>query len=233
MNKKKQERKKRVQKMSRELKKLFPKASIALNYKNNWELLVAVILSAQCTDKKVNEVTKGLFKKYKKLSDYTSVSQSEFEKDIHSTGFYKNKTRNILAAARRVQNEYGGKVPNTMEKLLTLSGVARKTANVVLSNAFNKNEGIAVDTHVRRFAIRLDLSDYKDPVRIERDLMEIVPRKDWNKITYWLIEYGRHICTARKHDCIDHPMTKLYPPATDIWPRSAASPRQAKPKKLH
>lgn len=217
---KKRERTVRVRKMIRELKKLYPEAYIALRYTNTWELLVAVVLSAQCTDKKVNEVTEKLFLKYRKLHDYVCAKSEEFKQDIHSTGFYRNKTRNILAAAKIVQDEYDGEVPDTMEELLTLPGVARKTANVILSNAFGKHEGIAVDTHVRRFAIRFDLSDYTDPVRIEKDLMEIVPKKEWNTITYLLIEYGRDPCVARKHDCMKHPLTKLYPPAAHIWPKA-------------
>lgn len=218
--KKFEERKKRMAVIQRKLKKLFPKARIALNYSTTWELLVAVILSAQCTDKRVNIVTADLFKKYTKLDDYVDADIKEFEKDIHSTGFYRNKTKNILAAAKKVKEDFGGEVPQTMKELLTLPGVARKTANVVLSNAFGKNVGIAVDTHVRRFVIRFDLSDYTDPVRIERDLMELVPEKDWNRVTYGFIEYGREVCPARKHECEGHPLTKIYPPAADTWPKA-------------
>jgi len=212
------ERKKRAKKISLVLKKLFPHAKIALNYSNNWELLVAVILSAQCTDKKVNEVTEKLFKKYKKLDDYINANPKEFEKDIKPTGFYKNKTKNILLAAKIIKEKFNGQIPKTMEEMLTLPGVARKTANVVLGNAYGIVEGIAVDTHVRRFAIKFNLTDHKDPVKIERDLMDIFPRKEWFSITYRLIEYGRKICPARKHDCSNHPLTKIYPPAANIWP---------------
>lgn len=219
-SKKYTERKERAQKIYRTLKKLYPNAHIALNYHTTWELLVAVILSTQCTDKMVNKVTRDLFKKYTTLDDYVSANQKEFEQDIKSTGFYRNKTKNILAAAKKIKEEFGGEVPNTMEELLTIPGVARKTANVVLSNAYGVNEGIAVDTHVKRFAQRFDLSDYSDPVRIEKDLMELLPKKQWNEITYLLIEYGRDICPARKHDCINHPLTKIYPKANDIWPRA-------------
>lgn len=214
------ERKKRITKMSNKLRKLFPNAHIALNYSTNWELLVAVVLSAQCTDTMVNKVTAELFKKYTALDDYVRADIKEFEQDITSTGFYRNKAKNILVAAQQVKEEFGGEVPSTMDELLTLPGVARKTANVVLSNAFGKNVGIAVDTHVRRFVIRFDLSDYTDPVRIERDLMELLPQKEWNNITYGLIEYGREVCPARKHDCANHPLTKLYPPAAHIWPKA-------------
>jgi endonuclease-3 len=213
------ERKKRAKKISLVLKKLFPHAKIALNYKNNWELLVAVILSAQCTDKKVNEVTEKLFKKYKKLDDYIYANPKEFEEDIKPTGFYKNKAKNILRAAKIIKEKFNGQIPKTMEEMLTLPGVARKTANVVLGNAYGIVEGIAVDTHVRRLAIKLDLTDHKDPVKIEKDLMEIFPKKEWFPITYRLIEYGRKICPARVHNCQNHPLTKIYPPAANIWPK--------------
>jgi len=204
------ERRERASCIVRKLKQLFPKAKIVLRYSNNWELLVAVILSAQCTDKKVNEVTAKLFKKYKTLNDYIKASASqrtikEFEKDIHSCGFFRNKTKNILAAAKLIKTKFGGKIPRTMEDMLTLPGVARKTANVVLGNAYGVVEGIAVDTHVGRLAQKLGLTEHKDPVKIERDLMELVPKKDWFFLTYGLIEYGRHICLARKHDCTNHP----------------------------
>ncbi len=212
-------RKARARKIVATLKKLFPKASIALTYRTNWELLVAVELSAQCTDKKVNEVTKELFKKYRTLDDYVRAKPSEFEQDIRATGFYRNKARNILAAAKIVKEKFHGKIPRTMEEILTIPGVARKTANVVLGNAYGVVEGIAVDTHVRRLALKLGLTDHDDPVKIERDLMEIFPKKDWFKLTYWLIEYGRHVCPARPHDCINHPLTKIYPPAANIWPK--------------
>jgi len=213
------ERKKRAKKISLILKKLFPNAKIALNYGNNWELLVAVILSAQCTDKKVNEVTAKLFQKYKKLDDYIQANPKEFEKDIKSTGFYKNKAKNILKAAKIIKEKFRGQIPKTMEEMLTLPGVARKTANVVLGNAYGIVEGIAVDTHVRRLAIKFDLTDHKDPVKIEKDLMEIFPKKEWFPIAYRLIEYGRKICPARIHDCKNHPLTKIYPPAANIWPK--------------
>lgn len=213
------ERKARGKKIIAVLRKLFPKAKIALVYRNNWELLVAVILSAQCTDKKVNEVTGKLFKKYRKLDDYVNAIPAEFERDIKSTGFYRAKTKNILAAAKIVKGRFHGKIPRTMKEILTIPGVARKTANVVLGNAYGIVEGIAVDTHVRRLAMKLGLTDHDDPVKIERDLMEIFPQEYWFKLTYWLIEYGRHVCPARPHDCADHPLTKIYPPAAHLWPK--------------
>lgn len=213
------ERRKRVKKINSVLKKLFPDAKIALRYKNPFELLVAVILSAQCTDKKVNEVTARLFKKYKTLDDYVNANQKEFEQDIRPTGFYKNKARYILMCAKIIKEKFNGKVPDNMEDLLTLPGVARKTANIVLGNAFKKVEGIAVDTHVSRLARKLGLTDNVDPVKIEKDLMVILPKKEWFSFTYRLIEYGRKICPARFHDCKDHPLTKIWPRAARIWPK--------------
>jgi len=182
------------------LKRLFPKADMMLRYGNDWELLVAVELSAQCTDKKVNEVTPRLFARYTKLDDYVSANPREFEQLIYQTGFYRNKTKNILAAAKMVKGRFQGKIPKTMEEMLQIPGVARKTANVVLGNAHGVVEGIAVDTHVKRLARVLDLSGEHDSNKIEKDLMRIFPKKDWFRATYLLIEYGRKCCPARTHD---------------------------------
>lgn len=176
---------------SRKLKRLFPDAHIALKYGNPWELMVAVQLSAQCTDVMVNRVTPVLFKKYKKLEDYIQADPREFERDIFKTGFYRNKTKNILAAAKMVKEKFGGKVPRTMRELLLVPGMGRKSANVVLGNAYGVVEGIAVDTHVKRMAGLLQLSSEKTPEKIEQDLMAIIPKKDWFKATYLLIEYSR------------------------------------------
>ena len=175
----------------RKLKKLFPEAKCALDFSNDWELMVAVQLSAQCTDKMVNRVTPALFQKYKKLEDYVRADPREFEQDIFRTGFYRNKTKNILAAAKMVKEKFHGKIPKTMPEILQIPGVARKTANVVLGNAHGVVEGIAVDTHVKRMARVLGLSDEKTPEKIERDLMQIIPKKQWFESTYLLIEYGR------------------------------------------
>ncbi len=196
-------------KYSRILKKLFPEAQIVLKYANPWELMVAVQLSAQCTDVQVNKVTEKLFKKYKTLDDYVRAKPSEFEKDIFSTGFYRNKTKNILAAAKLVKEQHGGKIPNTMEEILKLPGVARKTANIVLGNAHGVVEGIAVDTHVKRMAQVWKLSDEKTPEKIEQDLMKIIPKKEWLGATYLLIEYGRKYCPARKHDHTKEPLAEI------------------------
>ncbi len=185
---------------ARKLKRIFPDAHCVLNYATPWELLVAVQLSAQCTDAMVNRVTEKLFKKYKTFDDYLRADPKAFEQDIFRTGFYRNKTKNILAAAKIVENRFGGKVPNTMEEILHIPGVARKTANVVLGNAYGVVDGIAVDTHMKRMARVWDLSDETHPEKIERDLMLIIPKKDWLISTYRLIEYGRKYCPARSHD---------------------------------
>jgi endonuclease-3 len=213
-----EERRQRAREVVEELKKLFPGARIALTYGDPWQLLVAVMLSAQCTDKKVNQVTVELFRKYPALEDYLKADPTEFEQDIRPTGFYRNKAKNILGAARIIKQEHGGVVPDTMEELVALPGVARKTANIVLGNAFGKVEGIAVDTHVRRLAVKLDLTDNRDPDKIERDLMRLIPHEEWFATTYRLIDYGRNICPARRHDCASHPLTRIYPPAAERWP---------------
>ncbi|PIT91797.1 endonuclease III [Candidatus Jorgensenbacteria bacterium CG10_big_fil_rev_8_21_14_0_10_54_38] len=197
--------KKRAARFLAALKDLIPRAGIVLRYRNNWELLVAVILSAQCTDKKVNEVTPALFAKYPTLGDYVRASASkqtvqEFERDVRPTGFYRSKTRSILGAAKAVQERFGGKLPRTMAEMLTIPGVGRKTANVVLGNAYGVVEGISVDTHVRRLARAFGFSKESNPEKIERDLMRLFPKREWFDLTYRLIEYGRRYCPARKHD---------------------------------
>ncbi len=204
--------------MMEALRKLYPDVKIALNYGNSWELLVAVILSAQSTDKKINEVTARLFRKYKTINDYVNADIKDFEQDIKASGFYHNKAKNVLASAKMITERFGGRVPDTMEALLSLPGVARKTANIVLGNAYGIVEGIAVDTHVRRFALKFDLTENTDPNKIEQDLMKLLPRKEWFEFTYRMQAYGRDVCPARKHDCRNHPLTKLYPPAADHWP---------------
>lgn len=200
-------RKRKAAMIAEKLKELFPDAKIALKYSNNWELLVAVELSAQCTDKKVNEVTAKLFKKYRTLDDYVYADPKEFAQDIHSTGFYRNKTKNILAAAKMIKESFNGRVPKTMEEMLRIPGVARKTANVVLGAAYGVVEGIAVDTHVIRLSKLLGLTDFDDPVRIERDLMELLPKEEWIGFAYRLIDYGRQYCPARPHDHAKCPLT--------------------------
>ncbi len=214
---KEQERKIRWQQLSHALWKLFPTTKTTLHYTTMWELVVAVSLSAQCTDKQVNSVTEKLFKKYKTLDDYVHADPIEFEQDIRSTGFYKNKTKHILGAAKTLKERFQGKVPDTIDELTQLAGVGRKTANVVLCNGFNKSEGIAVDTHVRRFVVRFNLSDSKDPKKIEQDLMRIIPRNEWLYAPYYMIQYGREIAPARTYDITHDPLIALYPPAGKIF----------------
>jgi endonuclease-3 len=179
----------------------YPDVRTMLNYSNSFELLVSVILSAQCTDKKVNEVTATLFKKYRSVHDFAHVAQEELEQDIRPTGFFRNKAKNVIGAANMLIERFGGEVPSTMEEMIRLPGVARKTANVVLGNAFGIVEGIAVDTHVQRLSNRLGLSENTNPEKIERDLMALYPREKWFKLTYLLIEHGRAVCDAKKPKC--------------------------------
>ena len=197
----------------------YPDAHIVLDFGNDWELLVAVILSAQCTDKMVNQVTARLFKKYRRVEDYASADPLEFEADIHSTGFFRNKTKHVIAAAQKVLADYDGEVPASIAGLLTLPGVARKTANVVLGNAHyeayatDPDAGIAVDTHVHRLSRRLGLATSDDPVKIERELMAIVPRADWFRLTYLLIEHGRAVCDAKRPRCGECLLADICPSA--------------------
>ena len=183
------------------LKRVYPDAKIVLRYGNDIQLLVAVILSAQCTDKKVNEVTAKLFKIYKTAEDFSKADLRALEKAVKSTGFYHSKAMSIKTACRRIVDQFGGKLPQTMDEMLQLRGVARKTANVVLGNAFGIIEGIAVDTHVRRLAQRLGFTKQDDPEKIEEDLMALLAKKYWFKLTYLLIEHGRAVCKAQKPNC--------------------------------
>jgi endonuclease-3 len=191
--------------------KVYPDAHCELDFKNPLQLLIATILSAQCTDKRVNMVTPALFKKNRTARDYAAAPQAELENAIKSTGFYRNKTKSIRAATSTIATKFGGKVPSTMEELRQLPGVGRKTANVVLGNAFGKNEGIVVDTHVIRLSQRLGLTKHKDPDKIERDLMKLVPPVHWTDWSHWLIWHGRRRCFARKPDCSNCEVFKLCP----------------------
>jgi endonuclease-3 len=195
------------------LKKEYPKVKIALHYSNSLELLVSTILSAQCTDKQVNAVTKKLFVKYRTPQDFTRISPEELEKDIYSTGFYRNKAKNIIGACKIIASEYNSKVPDTMEELLKLPGVARKTANIVLAGAFGKIEGMAVDTHVKRLSGRLGLTTHIDPEKIEKDLLKIIPKNEWDLFSLLLINHGRKVCAARKPLCGECILDKLCPSA--------------------
>jgi endonuclease III len=193
------------------LTRAYPDAKVALHFSNPLEMLVATILSAQSTDVGVNRVTETLFKKYRTPEDYLAVPEQELAADIHATGFFNQKARAIRGACRRIVEEYGGRVPDTMEELVTLPGVARKTANIVLGNAHGKVEGIAVDTHVRRVSQRLGFTEQKDPDKIEQDLMRVIPRKAWFTFTYVLIEHGRAVCKAPTPRCEVCPVNDLCP----------------------
>ena len=195
------DKKKQAEKIIRRLKKEYPDAHCALIHANAFELLIATILSAQCTDVRVNKVTAELFRKYRKPSDYIKVAQTELEQDIRSTGFYRNKAKNIQAACEKIIENFDGEVPKTMDELLTLGGVARKTANVVLGNAYGIASGVVVDTHVRRLSNRLGLTTENSPEKIETDLSKIVPKKEWILFPHLLIWHGRAVCKARKPLC--------------------------------
>jgi len=187
-----------VAEIMKRLKKAYPDARTALGFNSPFELLVATVLSAQTTDLLVNKVTPELFKKYGSVKDYADVPLEKLQKDLRSINFYKTKAKNIRACASIVAEQFHGNVPKTMEELTTLPGVARKTANIILSNAYGINEGIAVDTHVKRLAFRLGLTEHEDPVKIEKDLMAITPRADWSKLSHLLIVHGRKVCHAKK-----------------------------------
>jgi endonuclease-3 len=205
------ELKARVRDVIRRLKRAYPDAKCSLNHTNPFELLVATILSAQCTDERVNIVTADLFRKYKKPEDYLKVSPRELEKDIQSTGFFRNKTKSIQGTSQMLTEQYGGTVPHTMEELLELPGVARKTANVVLGNAFDIKAGVVVDTHVTRLSHRLNFTQQKTAEKIEQDLIPIVPKKDWVIFPHLLIAHGRKICKARNPLCDQCPVEKQCP----------------------
>jgi endonuclease III len=211
-------RKERAAKILAALRKTYPDSRIALDFTNPLELLVATILSAQCTDKRVNMVTESLFKKYRSAADYAAADPGVFEQEIRQTGFYHNKTKSVLGAAQRLVSHYGGRVPDNMDNLLTLPGVARKTANVVLGQAFGQNEGIIVDTHVTRVSQRLGLTKHKDNAgdHIEKDLMELVPGKDWGDFGNLVIGHGRLVCVARHPKCADCALNRLCPSAFEI-----------------
>lgn len=203
--------KRRAQSLYRKLQSLYPDAHCELDYKNPYQLLMATILSAQCTDVRVNMVTPILFKKYPTPGDLAAAKQNDVEAIIHSTGFYRNKAKSLVASSGDIASKFDGHVPNNMEDLLTLRGVARKTANVVLGNAYDIHEGVVVDTHVNRLANRMGFTKQKDPTKIERDLMQLFPRKKWMMLSHLLIWHGRRHCKARNPDCIGCPLRRSCP----------------------
>jgi endonuclease III len=197
------ERRARVAAILRGLDEMYPKAVCALHHRNPWELLVATILSAQCTDRRVNEVTPGLFKKYPTPEDFAAVRPEVLANDIRSTGFFNNKSKSIVGAAKKIVQEFGGKVPRTMDAMLTIPGAARKTANVVLGTAYGIASGVVVDTHVQRIARRLDLTKHTEPPKIEQDLMKAIPQDRWILFSHQVIHHGRALCIARKPRCAE------------------------------
>lgn len=211
MRESKSQRQARTQEIIKLLKRAHPDAKCALNHSNAFELLVATILSAQCTDERVNKVTADLFRKYRKPEDYLKVRDTELQQDIKTTGFFRNKTKSIQGACKVLIEEFGGEVPRTMEELLRVPGAARKTSNVVLGVAYGIAEGVVVDTHVSRLSQRLKLTRQKDPVKIEKELMELVPKKDWIIFSHLLIFHGRRICKARRPLCEECVVEKLCP----------------------
>jgi len=209
---------KKISDLIKILHKNYPKSRTALRYKTPFQILIATVLAAQCTDKRVNKITPQLFNKYKTVYAFAKAKQNVLEQEVRSTGFYRNKSKNIIALSKRIVKEYNGRVPSSMEELITLSGVMRKTANIVLSSGFERAEGIAVDTHVKRLSERIGLSKEKDPNKIERDLMKIVPKKEWIDFNYMLVNHGRKICMARKPLCTECPLKHLCPSAKKFYP---------------
>ena len=202
-------RKERVDRILAKLDAIFPNATCALIHKNPWQLLVATILSAQCTDERVNKVTPGLFKKYSTIEAMANASQDELANDIRSTGFFNNKARSLIGAAKKIMADYKGQVPRSMEELLTVPGAARKTANVVLGTAYGIPVGVVVDTHIQRISQRLDLTRNDEPVKIEQDLMKIIPQDRWILFAHQVIHFGRQICVARKPRCASCPLDSV------------------------
>lgn len=197
------ERAARIAKIIKLLDKMYPKPQLPLTHRNVWELLVAVILSAQCTDKVVNEVTPGLFRKYPTMTDLANANQEELGQDIRRTGFFNNKAKSLIGAARKILADFGGEVPKTMEEMLTIPGAARKTANVVLGGYFRIPAGVVVDTHVQRISQRLDLTKQSNPVKIEQDLMKVIPKENWIDFPLQIIYHGRALCIARNPKCAE------------------------------
>lgn len=214
------ERRKRAKKTVAYLKKAYPKPKTELRYKTPFQLVAAVMLSAQCTDKAVNRLTATLFKKYKKPSCFADANPRVFERELSSVPFFRNKARHIIAAAKIVSHDFGGRVPRNEKDLQKLPGVGYKTAHVILGELYDTWGGIPTDTHVKRFARRFDLSDHTDLKKISHDLEALIPKKDWKYVNNGLVLYGRYICPARVHDCTHHPLTRLWPPAAKRWPKA-------------
>lgn len=215
-----EERKARARSIVSYLKKAYPEPETELSYKTPFQLVVAVMLSAQCTDKKVNQVTTTLFKKYKSVKDFADADWETLSKETSGITYHRTKSRHIIAAANHVLKEFNGRIPKTEKELVTLPGVAYKTAHVILGELYDIWEGIPTDTHVRRFALRFDLVDSSELTRISKELEALIPKKDWKYVNNGLVLYGRYLCKALPHPCEDHPLTKLWPEAAHRWPKA-------------
>ncbi|MBP9816983.1 MAG: endonuclease III [Candidatus Pacebacteria bacterium] len=214
------ERRTRAAKILRYLKKTYPSPETELNFSTPYQLVASVMLSAQTTDKQVNKVTATLWKKYKTVADFANATYATFDKEISSVSFHRNKAKAIIAAAKLILEKHKGKVPKTEAELVALPGIGYKTAHVILGELHDIWEGIPTDTHVRRFALRFDLTDKTDLTKISKDLEELVPKKDWKYVNNGFVLYGRYVCPARPHPCEDHPLTKLWPKAAKRWPKA-------------
>ena len=210
----------RARKIVAYLKRAYPRPKSELAYRTQFQFLIAVILSAQCTDKAVNKLTGVLFKNYKTAKDFSNANPVTFTKEISSVPFFRNKAKAIIAAAREIQARHGGAVPRTERELVALPGIGYKTAHVILGELFGIWEGIATDTHVKRFSKRFDLTDKDDLTKISKELESLIPKKDWKYVNNGLVLYGRYVCPARPHDCASHPLTKLWPAAASRWPKT-------------
>ena len=220
MPKKHNERVARAAKIVAYLKRVYPKPKSELTHTTDFQFVAAVILSAQCTDKAVNKLTDSLWERYTTPADFANASPARFTNEISSVSFFRNKAKAIIGAAREIEAQYGGRVPRTETELVALPGIGYKTAHVILGELFNVWEGIATDTHVKRFAKRFDLSDNTDLKQISKDLESLIPKKDWRYVNNGFVLYGRYVCPARPHDCQNHPLTKLWPKATRRWPKT-------------
>lgn len=215
-----QERTLRAKKILAYLKKVYPVPKTELVYHTPFQLIAAVMLSAQCTDKKVNAVTETLWKKYKTVEDFADEDPEVFSKQISSITFHRTKAKAVVSAAKLIRDEFDGVIPRTATELIRLPGVAYKTAHVVLGELYNLWEGIPTDTHVRRFALRFDLTDHTELTKISKDLEQLIPKADWRYLNNGLVLYGRYVCPARPHECMEHPLTKIWPQAANIWPKA-------------
>jgi endonuclease-3 len=215
-----EERVARAKRMLAYLKKAYPSPITELHFTTPIQLVIAVMLSAQCTDKRVNEVTATLYKKYKSVGDFAQADAAVFEKEIGSITYFRAKTRAVISMAKMIRDTFDGQIPQTEKELVMLPGVGYKSAHVIMGELHHIWEGIPTDTHVRRFALRFDLTDSKDLTKISKDLEKLIPKKDWKWVNNGLVLYGRYVCPARPHECKDHPLTKIWPPAAFRWPKS-------------